>query len=96
MMIYAFILVVINANKEQVRFSANGEIGTGNITLKQTTSSDGKEADTKFDVQEQVNLAFALRYLGFFTKASPLSSQVRLSLSKDGISPFPIIICLTN
>jgi len=77
-------VVVINTTKEEVRFSANGEIGTGNITLRQTTSSDGKESEsTKFDVQEPVNLAFALRYLGFFTKASPLASQVRLSLSKD-------------
>jgi len=77
-------VVMIHASKEEVRFSASGEIGNGNITLLQTSSSDVKDEDsTKFDVQEPVSLAFALRYLGFFTKASPLSSQVRLSLSKD-------------
>lgn len=77
-------VVLINASKEEVRFSANGEIGAGNITIRQTASSDTKDDDsTKFEIQEPVSLSFALRYLGFFTKASPLSSKVRLSLSKD-------------
>jgi len=77
-------VVVVHTTKEEVRFSATGEIGTGNITIKQTNSSDEKdENSTKFDVQESVTLAFALRYLGSFTKASPLSPQVRLCLSKD-------------
>lgn len=79
-------VVTITAAKDEVRFSANGEIGAGNITIRPSEgSSDPKkgEAATKFDVQENVSLAFALRYLGFFTKASPLASQVRLSMSKD-------------
>merc|ERR1711990_1375326 len=35
------------------------------------------------EMQEAVNLTFALRYLNFFTKATPLSSQVILSLSPE-------------
>ena len=34
-------------------------------------------------MQEEVKLNFALRYLNFFTKATPLSSNVTLSLSPD-------------
>jgi proliferating cell nuclear antigen len=83
--------VQINASKEEVRFSANGEIGAGTITLRQ---NDTKDNETIFDVQENVSLAFALRYLGFFTKASPLSKNVRLCMHKDGtilspLSPLP-------
>lgn len=83
---YSPLTVTINASKESVRFSANGEIGAGNITLRQSSTTDSKERETKFDVQEPVALAFALRYLNFFTKASPLSPDVRLSMSKDGMS----------
>ena len=34
-------------------------------------------------LQEAVSLTFALRYLNFFTKATPLTDTVTLSLSKD-------------
>lgn len=35
------------------------------------------------EMQEAVALTFALRYLNFFTKATPLSAQVILSMSAD-------------
>ena len=35
------------------------------------------------EMQEAVTLTFALRYLNFFTKATPLSTQVTLSMSAD-------------
>jgi proliferating cell nuclear antigen len=34
-------------------------------------------------MNEPVQLTFALRYLNFFTKATPLSSTVTLSMSAD-------------
>lgn len=34
-------------------------------------------------MQEPVTLTFACRYLNSFTKASPLSGQVQLSMSAD-------------
>lgn len=34
-------------------------------------------------MQEAVTLTFALRYLNFFTKATPLATQVNLSMSAD-------------
>merc|ERR1712086_274381 len=50
-------------------------------TVTIAVSKDG----VKFSVQmeEPVTLNFALRYLNFFTKATPLSSTVILNLSKD-------------
>lgn len=35
------------------------------------------------DLKENVTLTFALRYLNYFTKATPLSSTVVLKMSKD-------------
>ena len=35
------------------------------------------------DLKDSVELTFALRYLNFFTKATPLSDSVTLSMSND-------------
>ena len=61
-----------------------GELGSGNMTIRPSSSVDTKE-DEQVEVtfEEPVALNFALRYLNFFTKASPLSGTVVLSLSKD-------------
>ncbi len=32
--------VTINANKEGVKFSVSGDIGTGNVTIRQNASAD--------------------------------------------------------
>jgi proliferating cell nuclear antigen len=41
------------------------------------------EDTTVIELKETVSLTFALRYLNFFTKATPLSSTVTLKMSKD-------------
>ncbi|XP_070544247.1 uncharacterized protein [Ptychodera flava] len=75
--------VIVSANKEGVQFSTSGDLGTGNVTLKQNTSVDKEEDQVSITLQEKVQLTFALRYLNFFTKATPLSPQVTLSMSCD-------------
>jgi len=75
--------VVIACTKEGVKFSASGELGTGNIKLSQNANSDKEDEAVVVDMNEAVCLTFALRYLNFFTKATPLSSQVTLSMSQD-------------
>jgi len=75
--------VVIACTKEGVKFSASGELGTGNIKLSQNASSDKEEEAVIVDMNEGVCLTFALRYLNFFAKATPLSNQVTLSMSQD-------------
>ena len=42
----------------------------------------------KIETDTNVNLAFALRYLNMFTKASSIGSQVNLYLSKE----FPLMV----
>jgi len=76
--------VTIAVSKDGVKFSVAGEMGSGNMTLRQNSSVDTKEEEqVSIQMEEPVNLNFALRYLNFFTKATPLSSTVILNLSKD-------------
>jgi len=75
--------VLITCTKDGIRFSASGDLGTGNIKLSQTADVDKEEQAVIIEMQEAVNLTFALRYLNSFTKATPLSTQVSLSLSAD-------------
>ncbi|KAL0595404.1 Proliferating cell nuclear antigen, partial [Plecturocebus cupreus] len=75
--------VVISCAKDGVKFSASGELGNGNIKLSQTSNVDKEEEAVTIEMNEPVQLTFALRYLNFFTKATPLSSTVTLSMSAD-------------
>lgn len=55
----------------------------GNIKLAQNSSADKEEEAVIIEMNQAVMLTFALRYLNYFTKASPISSQVTLSMSAD-------------
>ena len=69
--------VVVDCAKEGVSFAAQGDLGTGNIKLAQT-SAERRDGDDAVDIElrEKTRLTFALRYLNLFTKATPLSAKV--------------------
>ncbi|XP_062510387.1 proliferating cell nuclear antigen-like [Corticium candelabrum] len=76
--------VEISCSKEGVRFFVSGDLGSGSITLKQNATIDKDEGkQVNITMNEPVSLTFALRYLNFFTKATPLANHVTLSMSKD-------------
>ncbi|XP_071551328.1 proliferating cell nuclear antigen [Panulirus ornatus] len=75
--------IKITCSKEGVKFSAAGDIGTANIKLAQTSSVDKEEEAVVIEMQEPTTLTFACRYLNMFTKATPLSPQVSLSMAPD-------------
>ncbi|XP_035613181.2 proliferating cell nuclear antigen-like [Oncorhynchus keta] len=75
--------VMISCAKDGVKFSATGELGTGNVKLSQTSNVDKEEEAVSIEMNEPVQLIFALNYLNFFTKATPLSKTVILSMSAD-------------
>mmetsp|Transcript_13683 Transcript_13683/g.19734 ORF Transcript_13683/g.19734 Transcript_13683/m.19734 type:complete len:259 (-) Transcript_13683:111-887(-) len=77
----------IACTKEGVRFSVSGELGTGNVLLRQHQGSKDDEK-VEIDMEEPVELNFALRYLNFFTKATNLSNKVVLRMSPD----VPIVV----
>jgi proliferating cell nuclear antigen len=75
--------VSISVTKAGVKFAASGDIGAGNILIKQHTTADKGEDSTTIELTEPVSLNFALRYLITFSKATALSDRVKLSLAKD-------------
>uniref|UniRef100_A0A3Q3K4N5 DNA sliding clamp PCNA n=1 Tax=Monopterus albus TaxID=43700 RepID=A0A3Q3K4N5_MONAL len=75
--------VMISCAKDGVKFSASGELGTGNVKLSQTSNVDKEDEAVTIEMNEPVQLIFALNYLNFFTKATPLSKTVTLSMSAD-------------
>lgn len=77
----------ISCTKEGIRFSVSGDLGTGNI-LTRANNATKEEEQVNIDMEEPVELNFALRYLNFFTKATPLSNTVILSMSPD----VPIVV----
>ena len=75
--------VVIACTKSGVQFSAHGDLGDGSIRLSQTSNIDKPEETVSISMQESITQTFALKYLIQFAKATPLCSQVTLSLSPD-------------
>ncbi|KAG3268665.1 hypothetical protein H1C71_021666 [Ictidomys tridecemlineatus] len=75
--------VVISYAKDGVKLSASRELRNGNNKLSQTNNVDKEKEAVIIEMNEPVQLTFALRYLNFFTKATPLSPTVTLSMSAD-------------
>ncbi|KAL3787388.1 hypothetical protein ACHAWO_000364 [Cyclotella atomus] len=73
----------ISCTKEGVKFSASGDVGTGNVLVRQNATAEKEEEKVMIEMDEPVELTFALRYLNFFTKATSLGPTVILSMSPD-------------
>ncbi|XP_050945276.1 proliferating cell nuclear antigen-like [Cucumis melo] len=61
---------------------------SANIVCRQNTTVDKPEEATAIEMNEPVSLTFALRYMNSFTKATPLSNTVTISLSSD----LPVVV----
>merc|ERR1711987_8131 len=72
----------IQASKDGIRFSVQGDVGTGNVVLK-PRDSDKPEEKVSLTVHESVTATFALRYLVTFSKAAPLCGSVEIGLGPD-------------
>jgi proliferating cell nuclear antigen len=77
------IVVAIEASKDGVKFSCNGDIGNGAVTLRSHTNVEKPELNVDIELTEPVALTFSLKYLVNFCKASALSSTVKLCLSNE-------------
>ena len=71
----------ISCTKEGVRFSTTGELGTGNVLTRANSAAEKEDEQVTIDMEEPVELQFALRYLNMFTKATALSNTVSISMS---------------
>ena len=75
--------VTIDASKDGVKFSCQGDIGSGAVTLRSHTNVEKPAENIEIDLSEPVSLTFSLKYLTNFCKASGLSSQVKICLSNE-------------
>jgi hypothetical protein len=75
--------VSIECNKDGVKFSCAGDIGSGSVTLKPNQTVDKPSDNVNIELSEPVALTFSLKYLTNFCKASGLSDQVKLCLSSE-------------
>lgn len=75
--------VSIEASKDGVRFSCQGDIGSGSVTVRQHSNVDKPDQDVSIQLVEPVSLTFSLKYLVNFCKASGLASKVKLCLSQE-------------
>jgi hypothetical protein len=75
--------VAIECTKDGVKFSCQGDIGSGSVQLRQHSSVDKPSENVEIDLTEPVALTFSLKYLTNFCKASGLSETVKLCLSSE-------------
>lgn len=74
--------IKISVTKNTVTFSVVGSTGNGSITLGSFESTKG-DNEVKIKCEDKIELSFGLKYLLYFTKATPLSQTVTLDLSTD-------------
>jgi len=75
--------VKISVVKNGVQFGAEGDLGSGKVSLNQSANADKDEESVVISMQEPIVQSFALKYLINFAKATPLSGQVSLSMQED-------------
>jgi proliferating cell nuclear antigen len=80
--------VTIEVTKGAIKFSCQGDIGNGQVTLKPYDDPEKPENNVSIELSSGVTLSFSLKYLVNFTKATPLSGSVTLRL----LEAMPILV----
>lgn len=74
--------LTIEASHKLVKFSTSGDMVGGNVTLGPRESAEERVEIETESPGYTVQLSFAVRYLNYFAKATPLSTHVQLRLSE--------------
>ena len=80
--------VTIEVSKGSIKFSCQGDIGNGQVTLKPYDDTENPANNVAIELSQGVSLSFSLKYLVNFTKATPLSGSVTLRL----LEAMPILV----
>ncbi|KAK9463783.1 proliferating cell nuclear antigen, N-terminal domain-containing protein, partial [Lipomyces oligophaga] len=73
--------ITIECTKSGVKFSCEGDIGTGAVTLKPSGSADKPDSVTTIELSEPVSVTLSTKYLQNFCKATGLSTTVNLKIA---------------
>ncbi|OBA22939.1 proliferating cell nuclear antigen [Metschnikowia bicuspidata var. bicuspidata NRRL YB-4993] len=71
----------ITVTKDAVKFSAEGESGTGSVVLKPFTDIDNPDQSVSVNLENSVDLTFGLKYLSDIIKATSLSNTITIKLA---------------
>lgn len=71
----------ITVTKDLVKFSAEGESGTGSVVLKPYTDMDHAEESVSVNLENAVDLTFGLKYLNDIIRATALSNTITIKLA---------------
>ena len=74
--------VLLSLAQKMVFNSSKDDLGSGTVKLAQNTGAEKEEDQVVIEMSEPVQLTFAVKYLNMFTKATPLSPSVSLSMYK--------------
>jgi len=74
--------VKVRTTKKAIYFSVDGDIGKGEMELKENTSDKPTEK-IEIDVDDEVEASFSLTFLNSFCKGGALSDSVRLLMSEN-------------
>jgi proliferating cell nuclear antigen len=69
--------------KDFVKFSVEGQMGSGSVTLRQNSTVDDDEGDVVIAIDQPISLDFSVKYLKNFASASSLAPRVALHLSNE-------------
>lgn len=71
----------ITVTKESVKFSAEGDLGSGSVVLKPWTNLDRPEENVNVHLDNPVSLTFGLKYLNDIIKATGLAGTITIKLA---------------
>jgi len=75
--------VLIEVDKDSIKFDCEGEIGKGSISIRRHTDLEDEQNNVSIQMTDPVALTFSLKYLANFCRATGLAGQVTLSLSDE-------------
>lgn len=71
----------IIVTKDSVKFSSEGENGTGSVVLKPYTDMDHPEESINVNLENPVDLTFGLKYLSDIIRATSLAGTITIKLA---------------
>jgi len=86
--------VLIEVDKDSIKFDCEGEIGKGSVQLRRHTDLEDEQNNVSINMTEPIALTFSLKYLSNFCRATNLAGQVTISLSDE--TPLRVEYSLAN
>ena len=75
--------ITISAEKQQVTFSVEGDIGNGSMTIQQSDGGSDDKNPVTMTVNNPIKITCSGKYLNMFAKAVPIADTVTICMEED-------------